>query len=292
MDAPQGSMRKPLEDSAPMERIASGYALAEAPVAAPDGGLYFSDALGGGVYRWSPDSGEVETVIPKRRGVGGMALHEEGGLVVSGRDVSHVRDGETTTLFADEAATGINDLTVDPDGRVVAGVLRFHPFAGDDPVPGEFVRVDPDGSAATVMPDVGWTNGCAFSPGGDIFYGCDYGSGLVLAANRDAGGRYGPPRTLWVSTSGQADGMAVDEDGAVWVALGAGAAVARIAPDGVLDQQLNVPSGFVASVCFGGADRRDLFITTGGDPADPENAGAVFLTRAPVAGASIPAVRR
>jgi sugar lactone lactonase YvrE len=57
-----------------MERIASGYALAEAPVASADGGVYFSDALGGGVYQWAPATHEVETVVPKRRGVGGMGV--------------------------------------------------------------------------------------------------------------------------------------------------------------------------------------------------------------------------
>src|SRR5919206_5315099 len=118
-----------------MEQIASGYVLAEAPVATEDGGVLFSDALGGGVYRWSAKTGQVETVIAKRRGVGGMALHAGGGVVVSGRDVSHVTDAGTQVLFADEDAAGFNDLAVDPDGRVVVGVLRFHPFRGEDPVP-------------------------------------------------------------------------------------------------------------------------------------------------------------
>src|SRR5213595_3775936 len=108
-----------------MERLTGGYLLAEAPVAAPDGGVLFSDALGGGVRHWSPATGAVETVIPKRRGVGGMALHADGGLVVSGRDVSHVTGDQSRVVFADEAIAGLNDLTVDPDGHVVVGVLRF-----------------------------------------------------------------------------------------------------------------------------------------------------------------------
>src|SRR3954464_12818634 len=174
--------RSRLCKSRDMERIAAGYSLAEAPVPASDGGLFFSDVLGGGVYRWSPGSGQVETVIPKRRGVGGMALHAEGGLVVSGRDVSHVAaNGEKRMLFADDAIRGVNDLTVDPDGDVVVGVLRFRPFAGEDPVPGEFVRIS---DRATVLGGILWTNGCAYSPDGATFYGCDYHRGLVLAADR------------------------------------------------------------------------------------------------------------
>jgi xylono-1,5-lactonase len=272
-----------------MERIAAGYRLAEAPVAAPDGGLFFSDVFGGGVYRWSRASGEVETVIPKKRGVGGMALHADGGLVLSGRDVSHVaEDGATRSLYADETIGGINDLTVDSDGNVVIGVLRFRPFTDEDPVPGEFLRI---ADGATVLPGVVWTNGCAYSPDGATFYGCDYQRGLVLAADRLDDGTYGPPRTVVETPGGAADGMAVDEDGGLWVALGARGTVGRFRPDGTLDSELDVPGDFVASVCFGGADLRDLFITTLGDPASEETSGSVFLTPAPVAGTPIALAR-
>ena len=272
-----------------MERIASGYTLAEAPVAADDGGVFFSDALGGGVFRWCPGKGDVETVMPGRRGVGGMALHADGGLVVGGRDVIHVAGGEQRTLYADDSIAGVNDLTVDPDGRVIVGLLRYRPFKGEQPVPGEFVRVEEDGGATDVIRDVQWVNGCAFSPDGRTFYGCDYARGIVLAADREEDGGYGPARTLAESPSGEVDGMAVDENGALWVALGAGGAVGRFRPDGSLEEQLEVPAGFVSSLCFGGSDGRDLFITTLGNPE--EDPGAVFLTRAPVAGAPVALAR-
>jgi gluconolactonase len=272
-----------------MERIAAGYALAEAPVAAPDGGLFFSDVLGGGVHRWSPGSGQVETVIPKRRGVGGMALHADGGLVVSGRDVSHVtEDGEMRVLFADEAIAGLNDLTVDPGGDVVVGVLRFRPFAGEDPVPGEFLRIS---DRATVVSGVLWTNGCAYSPDGATFYGCDYHRGVVFAADRHDDGTYGPSRALVETPGGAADGMAVDEHGALWVALGARGTLGRFRPDGALESELDVPADFVASLCFGGDGLRDLFITTLGEPHSEDASGSVFLTRSSVAGAPVPLAR-
>jgi hypothetical protein len=40
----------------------------------------------------------IETVVPKRRGVGGILLHADEGIVISGRDLSHVKDGETRTI--------------------------------------------------------------------------------------------------------------------------------------------------------------------------------------------------
>jgi sugar lactone lactonase YvrE len=268
-----------------VERIASGYQLAEAPVATLNGGVVFSDVIGGGVYEWSPDGAEVTTVIPKRRGVGGMARHADGGLVVSGRDLSHVHEGSSRVLFADATIGGINDITVDPDGQVVIGILRFHPFAGESPVPGEFVTVGAAGATNVVTGGIEWANGCAFSPDGGVFYGCDYHRGVVVAADRRSDGSYAPSRVVVTSPSGQADGIAVDESGALWVALGSRATVGRFRPDGDLDREVTVPTGFVASLCFGGTDGHDLFITTAGDAGE----GAVFLTHVDVAGAAIPA---
>jgi xylono-1,5-lactonase len=192
-----------------MERVASGYALAEAPVAAPDGGVYFSDFLAGGVYHFSPRTGEVETIVPKRRGVGGMALHADGGLVMTGRDVVHVCAGQTRTLYANPEKTILNDLTIDSGGRVIVGCLRFNPLAGETPVSGAFMRLD----ETVVMPGVLWANGCALSPDGDTFYGCDYHRGLVLAVEHTSADEYGPARTVVVSPSGVADGLAIDGPG-------------------------------------------------------------------------------
>ena len=268
-----------------MERVATGYALAEAPAASPDGGVLFSDALAGGVYHFSATTGQVETVIAKRRGVGGMALHADGGLVVGGRDVVHVRDGESRTLFSDPDIAGFNDLTVDPDGHVVVGCLRFRPFSGEAPVPAEFVRID----GTVVLPGVLWANGCAFSPDGATFYGCDYQEGRVLAADRGADGAFGTPRTVVVSPSGAVDGMALDEEGCLWVALGPRASVGRFTPDGELDDEITVDADFVASLCFAGADRRDMYITTTGNPEDPSARGGVFHTARRWRGLAVPA---
>lgn len=269
-----------------MERIATGYQLVEAPVATASGGVVFSDVLGGGVFEWSPDTGEVTTVLAKRRGIGGMARHRDGGLVLSGRDIVHLgKDGTTRRIHeAGPGVVGFNDLTVDPDGRVVVGQLRFRPFAGEQPVPGEFVAVGGDRPPATVLDDVLWVNGCQYSLDGTTFYGCDVHRGVVFATDRRADGTHGGRRAVIQSPTGVADGMAIDEHGAVWVALGPSGSVGRFTPDGTLDLEISMEAAFVASLCFGGADGRDLFVTTIGNESEP---GAVFHGRAPVAGAAI-----
>ena len=102
-----------------METLASGYGLVEAPTVDEDGNLYFSDVLGGGVYRRAP-GGDITTVVPKRRGVGGIVLHADGGIVVSGRDIVHVREGENRRLLAVDGVLGWNDICADSAGRVYA----------------------------------------------------------------------------------------------------------------------------------------------------------------------------
>jgi sugar lactone lactonase YvrE len=262
-----------------VEALAWGFGLVEAPCVDADGSVYFSDALGGGVHRWSPDGG-VETVIPKRRGVGGMCLHAEGGLVVSGRDVSHVRDGESRELFARDGVTGFNDLGTDSDGRIYVGALRFRPFAGEDPVPGEIWRVDAPGSATELLGEISWPNGIGFSPDSRTLYASDFATGDVVACELE-GGRQ---RVLARTPSGDADGLAVDVEGGVWVALGGGGAVGRFSPEGELEELLDVPAGFVSSLCFGGYDMRDVFVTTADNTEDPSKAGTLFRTRVGRAG--------
>ena len=250
------------------EALASGVGLTEAPCWDGAGGVYFSDVLGGGLRRWS--AAGIEEVVPKRRGIGGMCLHADGGVVVSGRDVAHVRDGEQRTLLGRvEGVTGFNDLGVDGEGRVHVGALRFRPFAGESPVPGEVWRIDSAG-ATKALEGIDWPNGIGFAPDGATIYACDYAHGTVVST----GGR-----EFARVPEGSADGLAVDAEGGVWVATGEGGALARFAPDGALDRTVDVPASFVTSLCFGGDDLREVYVTAVGDAG-----GGLLRARCDVAG--------
>jgi gluconolactonase len=83
---------------------------------------------------------------------------------------------------------------------------------------------------------------------------------------------------------GSADGLAVDAEGGVWVALGDAGAVARFGADGTLDELVQMPAGFVSSLSFGGEGLCEVLITTADNEVDPELGGTLLRARSSVAG--------
>ena len=206
-----------------MQRVATGYGLIEGPVWDPARGLYFSDVINGGVHLLDR-AGKVTLAVPKRRGIGGMALHEFGGLVVGGRDIACVSlaDGTTHSLLALDAipgATGFNDLTADAAGRIYVGSLAFRVFGGETPKPGHLHVIDLDGGMRTLSDGVLLTNGLGFSPDGKRLYHSDARAPLVRVYDVAPDGSVGPWRKFAsLGEAGVPDGLKVASDGSVWVA--------------------------------------------------------------------------
>ncbi len=273
---------------ATLEALAWGYGLIEGPCCDNEGTLYFSDVPNGGVYRLAAD-GTVETAIPKRRGVGGIALHADGGLVASGRNICHVKDGETRILFAPDAM-GLNDLTVDGAGRVICGTIRTDPFGQNIArTPGECWRIDGGDNAAELYDDVSLSNGIGFSPDGSVLYHCDTAVNGVWAHDYAEDGTANKRRFLVRRDDLSPDGLAVDEAGTVWVADVSGSCSVRgFSPSGEEIGRIEVPARMVTSLCFGGTDGRDLYIVTADNRSDQAREGTVFYARAEVPGCRIP----
>lgn len=280
-----------------METLTRGYGLVEAPIWIPDQGLFFSDVLLGGVYRID-EAGEVSKVFAHRRGIGGMSLHEDGGLIVSGRNISwkSVPEGETLTLLdrnEEQGLVGFNDITTDSAGRIYAGSLGASPVFEDgrEPQSGDLYMIDLDGSAHVVADDIRLTNGLGFSPDGKTLYHSDSAPQHINCYAVLDDGRLGPKRVFARTSEGVPDGLAVSEDGRIWVALAGGAGVAVYRPDGTLDHFIKIPEPMCTSVCFGGDDLKDLYIVSGSRGADSDRAGAVHLMRVDVAGLAVPEAR-
>jgi gluconolactonase len=239
----------------------------------------------------------VSQVVPKRRGIGGMALHANGGLIVGGRDIAWVslKDGTTRTLLPLDAiagATGFNDLTTDAAGRIYVGSLAFRVFGGEEPKPGHLHVIDLDGKMRTLSGGVMLTNGLGFSPDGRRLYHCDARAGLVRLYEVKADGSVGPWTTFaTLGAGGVPDGLKVASDGSVFVADAHGGRVAVFAASGKHIRDIAVPLPMVTSVCFGGDDLRDLYIVTGSRGGPHENCGSIFRTRVQVSGLPLPAAR-
>lgn len=278
-----------------MEELATGFGLIEGPVWDGARGLIFSDVMNGGVWALAAD-GRVENIVPKRRGVGGMALHADGGLVLSGRDVIFQPfDGSPMasllTNEVTEGAIGFNDLTTDREGRVWVGSMAFRVLAGEAVRPGHLHVIDLDGSVRTVSDGIALTNGLGFSPDGHTLYHSDSRADIVRAYDvADDGGVSGWREFARVS-GGVPDGLAVAVDGSVWVALAYGGKVLAFEPDGSLRLELTVPMPMVTSVCFGGEGLRELYIVTGSKDGPRENCGTLYRMDAPVPGLPLPLAR-
>ena len=274
-----------------LETLVYGYGLLEGPRVDANDNLYFSDVPNGGVYRRSP-SGEVSTVIPRRRGVGGIALHADGGVVVSGKNICHVKDGQTRILFQRDDIPGFNDIFTDSAGRVYVGSLRSDPFKEGARTPGELWRVEGEGKATEMYGNVGLTNGIGFSLDGKMIYHADSAGPHLIVHDVAPNGTMTNRRAIAQMESGTIpDGLCVDEAGCIWVAVYGGRCVTRYTPDGKLDRKIEVPAKAVTSVCFGGKDRRDLYIVTADNTEVPDRKGTIFRTRVETPGVSVPLAR-
>jgi gluconolactonase len=281
--------------------LTTGFGLIEGPVWHPKFGLIFADTQKGGAYRIDA-MGKVATVFEHRRGIGGMAWHESGGLVISGRNIAYkgqAADGTVVLLENDpgNGIVGFNDLTTDSKGRIYAGALGFVPTGtelsgvGGTQKGAPLFLIDLDGSARQVQPDIKITNGLGFSPDGCRLYHADSGDRTVYVYDVSADGALATRRIFAVTPEGLPDGLAVASDGSVWVGIAHGGQVQVFEPGGALRSRIEFPLPMVTSLCFGGVDMRDVFVTTGSDGSGRDDAGTVFRLRADVSGLAVSPAR-
>ena len=175
----------------------------------------------------------------------------------------------------------MNDGACDPQGRFWAGTMAYD----ESPGAGTLYRLELDGQCSTVLTGLTISNGIGWSPDGRTMYLSDSGTRLVEAFDFDGlTGAISARRTLvHIDQPGAApDGLTVDEQGDIWVALYGGWAVHRYGPEGSLRATVHIPVAQATSCAFGGDDRRILFVTTGRErlgEADRElqpDAGRVF----------------
>ncbi|MGQ4385930.1 SMP-30/gluconolactonase/LRE family protein [Streptomyces sp. SAS_270] len=249
--------------------------------------LIWVDILGSRVHTYDPASGR-RTVMVTEQHVGAAKPRAGGGLVVNLRDgvALYGPEGQDFRWLHREVVPGRrgNDAAVAPDGTLWAGTMRYDEAAGG----GTLSRFSADGTAEAVLDDVAVSNGTGWSPDGRLMYYVDSPTRRIdvfdvgedqLPVNR---------RTLATVEDGFPDGLTVDADGCVWVALWDGGAVRRYTPSGELDRVVELPVRRPTACAFGGADLTDLYITTActGLEAPHPMSGSVLVL--PGAGKGLP----
>jgi sugar lactone lactonase YvrE len=261
--------------------------------------LLWVDIIPGLIHRLDPATGGDE-VFRAGKPVGAVALRREGGLVVAVEDGFALLDQGWQRLdqvaVVDHAGVRarFNDGKCDPAGRFLAGTMAYDKAPGA----GSLYRLDPDGSVTRLLGGVTISNGLAWAGDGATVYYIDSPAQRIDAFDYDRGtGRLANRRCLVEipEEAGLPDGMAIDEDGCLWVALYGGSAVRRYTAAGKLDATLTFPATNITCPVFGGPGFGVLYVTSARDGLDPgqlaaqPHAGAVFA--ADVGARGLPASR-
>jgi sugar lactone lactonase YvrE len=256
--------------------------------------LWWVDITGNLVHRYDPATG-TDTTIDVGRAVGAAVPRASGGLALAVEEGFAVLDPKTgkTELIAeveaDRPENRMNDAKCDTSGRMWAGTMAYD----DSPGAGAFYRLDPDRAVTTILKGVTCSNGTAWSPDDTLMYYIDSGRQQVdvFDYDRSTGGVSNRRKLIDIpSSAGVPDGMTVDAEGHLWVALWGGGAIRRYSPDGKLVKVLAMPVTQPTSMAFAGPDLTDLYITSATEGLSDEarqkdpHAGALFRHRPGVKG--------
>jgi sugar lactone lactonase YvrE len=244
-----------------------------------DGRLYVSDFYTQQVLAVDLDDGAAPESVARVPGQpSGLGWLPDGSmLVVSMRDrrVLRVRDGGEPEAHADLtelAPWHLNDMVVDGSGRAYVGNFGFDLMAGAPIRRTGIIRVDPDGSAALAADDLAFPNGTVITDDGGTLVVAETLGGRLTAFDIGADGELSD-RRVWARLSEVADtddlgeliagggvapdGMALDAEGAVWVADALGGRVLRVREGGEVVEEI-APGIGVFACALGGADGRTL----------------------------------
>lgn len=244
--------------------------LGEGPYWVPDASfLLWVDIRRGLLHRTYFPSGETVTDDLGEVSAAFPAL--DGGILTIGGSRLTLREladspgaGATTRIVAEiPARDGVrfNDAAVDPAGRVWAGSMHT---GETDPI-GELYRLDAGGKLTMVLDSVTVSNGISWSPDGSRMYYVDSTTRRVDVFDYDPATGDASQRRVFADLSrveGVPDGLTVDADGYVWVAMWGGGVLRRFAPGGQQDAVLPVPVSQPTSCAFGGPGMSDLYVTT------------------------------
>jgi len=241
------------------------------------------DITNGRVHAWRPATGatwslslegDVSAVVPRKRGGHVLAVGHE--IVL--RDA----DGTLRPLVGVERELDdnrFNDCRCDARGRLWAGTMSRSRTPGT----AALYRVDPDGACARVLDGTTISNGIGWSPDGERMYFIDSTTQRIDVLDFDADTGTIANRCTLIEIDprdGLPDGLTVDAEGGIWVALFGGGALRRYDADGTLVAAIPLPATNPTCPAFGGPQLDTLYVTSARHRLTPDQ-----LAAEPLAGA-------
>jgi sugar lactone lactonase YvrE len=244
--------------------------LAECPIwNKKEKSLYWTDILGKCIWRFDPQTSQVEIAWQGNQMIGGFAFNLDNDIVACTekgvfkiKKINHsFLNGSLEKLFEIpmENDERFNDITTDPMGRIWAGTLKKGNFGG------VLYRLEKGKEPVRVLQNLGISNGMTFSLAKNYFYHTDSSDGVITRYEYNLKtGDICEPQLFYRANDedGTPDGITMDRDGNIWAACWGGAQVICINSDGNITRRIKVPAQQVSSVIFGGSPMNTLFITT------------------------------
>ncbi|KAL2747294.1 regucalcin-like isoform X1 [Vespula maculifrons] len=245
--------------------------------------LYFVDIVNQKLYRLDPLSGSVTSTYIENGPVGvAVPVEDEPNKFVagsgtdfvlvtwdSGLNLTKASSKVLSTVDKNRKNTRWNDGKVDSSGRFWGGTMG--PEINGDVVPdqGTFYRIEKDFVPRVEISPVSISNGLAWNKEDDTFYYIDSPTRQIAAYDYNPlSGSISNKRIVFdlgknnIST-GVPDGMTIDTDGNLWIAVFNGSVVLNVNPKtGKLIRYIRLPAERVTSVAFGGPNLQTLYITT------------------------------
>ena len=255
--------------------------------------IYWVDIPQGKALRFDPDTRNHE-ICYEGEHVHGLTIQEDGSLLffIQKGAVASWKDGRIKVIIdqiPDRRGIGFNDVITDPVGRVFWGSIPSDLFSNKRLC--GLYRIDTDGSTSLVADDIGVSNGLGFSPDGRHLYFTDTMLGRIYVFDYEQETGDLTNRRIFVEIKkgdGEPDGMTVDSEGYIWTAQWGSSTVVRYTPLGVEERRIRFPARKVSSVCFGGENYSDMYVTSAiagpGGEDDSEAPGALFRVDSPIRG--------
>lgn len=248
-----------------------------------DAGLLHQTSLTASANRTFEVSERLGAAVPRSDGLGWIGGVREGVVMIDNEG----RIEKTIEVEADLSTSRMNDGACDAAGRFWTGTMDEHGARHR----GSLYRVDPDFTVTRMLPGLSLSNGIAWSPDGALLYHVDSTERTVSSFAFDVDrGEIGEPTVVHTVTDATPDGLAVDSDGCLWLAMWGGWQVRRLTPSGTLDAIVHVPTPNVTSIAFCGST---LAITTARQGMDIEamktapHAGSIFTAEVGIDGVAV-----